>query len=135
MIGRQLQSDSHALGTKIRVLVADSSRMHTDLLAEALKRELQFEVLPFYAASERLVSAIGNLDPDVLLISANLNEPLSFGFEILRRLRVVVPQVRIVVLLDSSDDERVANSCRAGARRIRGISSHADQLCQSVTSV
>ena len=128
MIGRQLQSDSHALGTKIRVLVADSSRMHTDLLAEALKRELQFEVLPFYAASERLVSAIGNLDPDVLLISANLNEPLSFGFEILRRLRVVVPQVRIVVLMDSSDDDMVVNSFRAGARGIFGKTQPVEQL-------
>ena len=80
-------SDFQSRTTQIRVLVADSSRIHTHLLAEALKRDAQFEAIPFDLESPRLAAVAIGLDADVLVISANLDEQPSRGFEILRELR------------------------------------------------
>ena len=128
-------SDAKTRKTKIRVLIADSSRIHTHLLAEALKRDAQFEVVPFDSESRRLVSAVTGLDTDVLVISANLDEQPSRGFEVLRELRRVSPNVRAVVLMDSLNDEMVLNAFRAGARGIFGKSQPVEVLCQCVRSV
>src|ERR1039457_6217798 len=100
-------SDTKTRKTKIRVLIADSSRIHTHLLAEALKRDAHFEVIPFDSESRRLISAVTGLDTDVLVISADLDEQPSRGFEVLRELRAVSPDVKAVVLMDSSNDEMV----------------------------
>ena len=128
-------SDTKTRNTKIRVLVADSSRIHTHLLAEALKRDAQFEVVPFDSESRRLVSAVTGLDTDVLVISANLDEQPSRGFEVLRELRTVSPNVRAVVLMDALNDEMVLSAFRAGARGIFGKSQPVGVLCQCVRCV
>jgi two-component system nitrate/nitrite response regulator NarL len=128
-------SDAKTRKTKIRVLVADSSSIHTHLLAEALKRDVHFEVVPFDSESRRLVSAVTCLDTDVLVISANLDEQPSRGFELLRELRAVSPNVRAVVLMDSLNDEMVLNAFRAGARGIFGKSQPVEVLCECVRSV
>ena len=51
----------------IRVLVADSSRIHTHLLADALKRDLLFEVIPCDSDANGLMN-----NPKVNNISALL---------------------------------------------------------------
>ncbi len=119
----------------IRVLVADSSHIHTHLLADALKRDPLLEAIPFDADSQSLVAAGVNLQVDVVVISANLEEQPSRGFEVLRELRNACPGIRSVVLLDSIKDEAVLNAFRAGARGIFGKSQPADVLCKCVRSV
>lgn len=121
--------------TKIRVLVADSSRIHTHLLAEALKRDVEFEVVPFDPDSRRLVSATTGLDTDVLVISSNLDERQSRGFEVLRDLRAVRPETRAVVLMDTLNDEMVLSAFRAGARGIFGKSQPVEVLSRCIKSV
>ena len=65
----------------IRVLVADSSSIHTHLLANALKRDSQLEVMPFDSDSRGLVAAVMALQIDVLVISSDLEDEPSRGFE------------------------------------------------------
>jgi two-component system nitrate/nitrite response regulator NarL len=127
--------DAKTWKTKIRVLVADSSRIHTHLLAEALERDAHFEVVRFDSESRRLASAVTGPDTDVLVISANLDEQPSRGFEVLRELRAVSPNVRAVVLMDSLNDEMVLNAFRAGARGIFGKSQPVELLCKCVRCV
>jgi two-component system, NarL family, nitrate/nitrite response regulator NarL len=119
----------------IRVLVADSSHIHTHLLADALKRDPLLEAIPFDADSGSLVAAGKSLHIDVLVISATLEEQPSRGFEVLRELRGVCPGIRTVVLLDSIKDDAVLNAFRAGARGIFGKSQPADVLSKCVRSV
>lgn len=121
--------------TKIRVLVSDSSRIHTQLLAEALKRDVEFEVVPFDADSRRLASVIAGLDADVLVISSNLDEQQSRGFDVLRDLRSVRPETRAVVLMDTLNDEMVLSAFRAGARGIFGKSQPVEILSRCIKSV
>ena len=119
----------------IRVLVADSSHIHTHLLADALKRDPLLEAVPFDADSHSLVAAGVSLHIDVVVISASLEEQPSRGFEVLRELRSACPGIRSVILLDSIKDEAVLNAFRAGARGIFGKSQPADVLCKCVRSV
>ena len=128
-------SDTKTRKTKIRVLVAESSRIHTHLLAEALKRDDQFEVIPFDSESRGLVSAVTGLDADVLVVSADLDEQPSRGFEILGQLRAVGPNVKTVVLLDSLNDEMVLNAFRAGAKGIFGKSQPVEELRKCICCV
>lgn len=128
-------SETNTRNAKIRVLVAENSRIHTNLLAEALKLDLQFEVVPFDSESRRLISAVTSLDADVLVISANLDEHPSRGLEILRELRAVAPKVRTVVLMDSMNDAMVLNAFRAGAKGIFGKNEPVEELRKCIRCV
>jgi two-component system, NarL family, nitrate/nitrite response regulator NarL len=128
-------SDLETRETSIRVLVADSSRIHTHLLAEALKGEAEFEVIPFDSESNSLVSAVIDQGTEVLLLSADLNKRLSGGFEVLRELRTVLPNLRAVVLMHSSDEELVLNAFRAGVRGIFDESQPVELIAECVRRV
>ena len=128
-------SHSKARKNKIRVVVAENSRIHTHLLAEALKRDPQLEVIPFDSESRRLVSAVTGLDIDVLVVNADLDEEPSRGFKVLRELRAVAPDVKAVVLMDSSNDEMVLNAFRSGAKGVFGKNEPVEVLRQCVRCV
>jgi DNA-binding NarL/FixJ family response regulator len=103
---------------KIRVLVADSSRIHTHLLADALKCDPLFEALPFDGTSRSLLASFAEPDSDVLVISVNLDDQPLRGLEVLSELRAANSKVRAVVLMDSLRDDVILNAFRAGARGI-----------------
>ncbi|MGB7603426.1 MAG: LuxR C-terminal-related transcriptional regulator [Candidatus Sulfotelmatobacter sp.] len=127
--------DGKGRDNKIRVLVADSSRIHTHLLADVLKRDPLLEVIPFDSDSGSLVAAVTGLNIDVLVISANLEEQPARGLEILRDLRPFGPRVRAVVLMDSLKDEVVLNAFRVGARGIFSKRQPVELLCKCVHCV
>ncbi len=109
----------------IRVLVADNSRIHTRLLADALKRDPLLEVFAFESGSSALVATAIDQNIDVLVINSDLDEQASHGFEILRELRAKHRSVQAVLLLASSKDELILKAFRAGAR---GLFSKNDPL-------
>ena len=129
-------SQYRALGERtIRVLVADNSHIHTHLLADALKRDPCLDVIPIESDSSDLVAtAISHLI-DVLVISSNLDEQPSRGFEILQDLGALHPKTRSVVLLDSSKDEAVLQAFRVGARGVFGKNEPLELLSKCVRCV
>jgi two-component system nitrate/nitrite response regulator NarL len=102
----------------VRVLVADGSHIHTQLLVEALRRDRGFLAVPFEFDSVSLPTVLQNLNIDVLLMSSLLDEQPGRGFQVLRELRSSIPKIRAVILLDSSADEAILNAFRAGARGV-----------------
>src|SRR2546430_16774518 len=100
----------------IRVLVADDTRIHTQLLADALRRDSLLEVISSPSHSRDLVEAARAQKVDVVVLSASLDEDPQRGFEVLRELRVSDPQIRAVMLLDSSKRESILQAFRVGAR-------------------
>ncbi len=119
--------------TKIRVLVVDSSVIHTQLLADALRRDELLEVIS--SDSKTVVETALQRVIDVLVISATLDEQTFRGFEILRELRASRPELRAVVLLDSSRPEPVLDAFRAGARGVFSRFESIEKLCKCVRSV
>lgn len=120
---------------EIRVLVADSTRIHTQLLADALKRDQGLSVLSAESDSRDLVATALAHRADVVVISSNLDEEPHRAFELLGELRASQPQVRAVMLLDSSKRELVLQAFRAGARGIFSRHESVESLCKCIRSV
>lgn len=102
----------------IRVLVADDTRIHTQLLAGALQRDRELEVIAAPPRSRELMESVKANGVSVVVLSANLDEEPLRGFEILRQLRATFPGILSIMLLDSSRKEAVLRAFRAGARGI-----------------
>jgi two-component system nitrate/nitrite response regulator NarL len=120
-------------GPAIRILVADDTRLHTTLLADALKRDGAFEVMG--SDSQELISRAHLHNIDVLLLSSDLDEHPGRGFEVLRQVRALHPDVRAVVLLDSSKNESVLEAFRAGARGLLSRQESIVTLSKCIRSV
>jgi len=102
----------------IRVLVCDDTRVHTELLADALKRDGGLQVTTSPSGSESLTSRLDLHEVDVLLISSNLDNRPGRGFEILRGVRALHADLPAVMLLDGTQGEMILEAFRAGARGI-----------------
>jgi len=130
-----MSSDQTTTGhEKIRVVVADSSQIHTELLTEALRRDRALEVTSVaWNASVNLHAVPRHID--ILLISSSLGEQPHRGLQVLRELRASHPEVRAVVLQDSSKKEAVVEAFRAGARGVFARHESIDMLCKCVHCV
>lgn len=130
-----MQSTPSSGGQAIRVLVADDTRIHTQLLADALRRDLQLEVISPPAQSRDLVAAVKLHRVHVVVLSSNLDEEPLRGFELLRELRASNPDIFAIMLLDSSKKETVLQAFRAGARGIFSRHDSVETLSKCIRSV
>lgn len=124
--------DHSAARGAIRVLVADNTRIHTQLLAEALRRDSGLHVASSDSGLEHLIAQASRHDFDVLVISSNLEEE---GLDGLRAARAARQDLLAVVLLDSSKRETVLEAFRAGARGLFTRQESIETLGKCVRSV
>src|SRR5215469_605248 len=119
----------------IRVLVADHSRIHTRLLADALKRDPLLEVIPFESESSGLIGAVVSQEIDVLVISSDLDELPSKGLNVLQQMHTMGLHTRSVILLVSSGEQAILDAVRAGAKGIFSKNDPLERLTECVRSV
>lgn len=119
----------------IRVHVCDDTRVHTELLADALKRDGCLQVTTSPPGADRLATHINVNDIDVLLISSNLDEQPCRGYEVLRGLRAMHADLKAVILLDSSQGDMILEAFRAGARGIFSKNDSVSSLTKCVRKV
>jgi len=124
-----------AMGKKIRVLAVDTSLIHTQLLVDALRRDPGLEVLGSDSSAKAVMETALQRNIDVLVTSANLDEQPNGGLEVLRDLHALRPEIRAVVLLDSSKPEAIQEAFRAGARGVYGRFESIERLCKCVRCV
>ena len=131
-----LMKDGGGLGEgSIRVLVADSTRIHTQLLADALKRDRCLQVIAAASNSQGLIPFAAQHNIDIIVISSSLDDTPERGFELLRELRAANNNIRAIVLLDSSKREAILEAFRAGARGIFTRNESVETLCKCVRTV
>lgn len=130
-----MQSVQSSRGEPIRVLVADDTQIHTQLLADALRRDRHLEVINSPARSRDLMEAVKLHRVEVVVLSSNLDEEPLRGFEILRQLRASDPGIQAVILLDSSKREAVLQAFRAGAKGIFNRDDSVETLSKCIRSV
>lgn len=135
LLEEEMQNDQVLGGNAIRVLVVDDTRIHTQLLADALRRDPGLEVVSSPSHSKDLVEFSRLNAIDVLILSSNLDEQPLRGCVALRELRVKCPAVRAVMLLDSSRREVVLQAFRAGARGILSRHESVETLLKCIRSV
>ncbi len=118
----------------IRVLVLDSSAIHTQLLADALRRDRALDVTSL-DSSKSVVKSVVERAADVLVIGTHVEEQTYRGFEALKELRAARPDTRVVVLLDSSKPQIILDAFRAGARGVFSRSESIEKLCKCIRCV
>ena len=111
---------NQSISSSIRVLVSDDTRVHTELLADALRRDGSLQVTTSPSGSAGLTTRPDLNDVDVLLLSSTMDEHVGRGFEVLRELHSSHGYVPAVMLLDSSKSEAILEAFRSGARGILG---------------
>jgi len=104
--------------TAIRVLITDSTRMGSQLLADALRRHSQFEIVGACASAEETLEALTTSRPDVAILSLKLDEQPTKGLDVCRQARLLVPDCKPVVLLESSKRDAILGAFGAGARGV-----------------
>lgn len=119
----------------IRLIVADQNLMNCQLLVGALRRCRRIEVVARATSSEQILAEAKASQPGVALIGANLQDGSLAGFEVVRRLRNLHPEIRAVLLLDSADRASVIDAFRAGARGIFSRDDSLGTLCRCIQDV
>ena len=119
----------------IHVLVADSSRIHTQLLADALRRDPGLHAVSWDGDVRGLVAAVLDGAIDVLALSSALDGFDSSGLEVVRELRKARPSAKAVVLLDSHKPEPVLEAFRAGARGVFSKDGSVEMFSKCIRSV
>jgi DNA-binding NarL/FixJ family response regulator len=120
---------------KIRVFVADSSRIHTQLLAAALRSDGSLEVIDCAASSHFIVAESIRNKSDVAIVSSVLSDNAARGFDIVRDMRAADPTLRVVMLLDSPSRESILEAFRSGAKGIFSRSESVETLRKCITCV
>jgi len=120
----------------VRVLVADSTRMQSQLLVGALRRRPEFTVSSCLMESEATLEAANTTPIDVVLVNAERNGDIGGLLATVRRLHLMHSEIAVVVMVESYDRELVLNVFRSGAK---GLFCSAETpfraLCRCIHSV
>lgn len=119
----------------VRVLVADSSVIHTELLAQAIGKDRRIRAVDLSTSCSEVLKGVLHSNPDVLLISENLDQRPGAGLELLTKIRSTNPNLKAIVLLDSSKRESIVQAFRAGARGVFCRNQPVRMLCKCISVV
>jgi two-component system, NarL family, nitrate/nitrite response regulator NarL len=119
----------------IDVLVGDNTRIHAQLMGEALKRDRCLRVIGSAAGSREFLDLAARHTPNVALLSATMDEDPNLGITTLRQFHAAHPNIPAIVLLESSKREVVLEAFRSGARGIFSKHESLENLCKCVRAV
>ena len=97
----------------IKVAIVDDDEGIRTGLAALIKRAANFRLLGDYADGESALKEIPQRPPDVVLMDINL--PGMKGYECVRQLKALCPQVQFLMLTVYEDSDSLFNSLKAGA--------------------
>lgn len=120
---------------KIRVLAADTTRMGSQLLAEALAQDPQFEVAEIEARGKSIVEEVAHRKPHVLLLSSTLEGSTSLGFELTRQVHSACADTKIILLIDAATPSIVVEAFRSGAQGVFSRTESSKSLAKCISSV
>jgi DNA-binding NarL/FixJ family response regulator len=134
-LGGSMPSHEEKGSDFISIVVADSTRIHTQLLSEALRSDQGMQVVASASSSQDVLSAVTRVPVDVAVISYSLDDQPGRGTEVLRELRSLRPQIKGVLLLDTSRPQDVLDCFRAGAKGIFSKQERLESLCKCIRCV
>lgn len=97
----------------IRILLADASRLTTLGITQVLEKEADLEIVGVAVDGEDAVSQAGTVEPDILIIEAEL--PRLSGIQAAQRIRREQPAVGVVILTADDQEQTLFDAIRAGA--------------------
>jgi two-component system, NarL family, response regulator NreC len=98
---------------KITVLVCDDHELFREGVKTILNSQPDIKVIGEAADGEQSVERAIELDPDVVLMDISM--PVLKGFDAVRRIRKVRPNIKVLILTVSDDEDLVTRCLDAGA--------------------
>jgi two-component system, NarL family, nitrate/nitrite response regulator NarL len=99
-----------------RILIVDRDSMSSDLLANALGRDRNFESVAVQSGD--VLGILATSPVDLLVIAADLQANSRNGFDLAHTISRDYPNVFIVLLFNHSNHDSVINAFRSGARGV-----------------
>ncbi|MGD0813775.1 MAG: response regulator transcription factor [Verrucomicrobiota bacterium] len=99
--------------TQIKVAIVDDDEGIRASLATLIRRAPALRLTGDYPDAETALKEVPNHPPDVVLMDINL--PRMKGVECVRQLKILLPQVQILMLTVYEDSDSLFNSLKAGA--------------------
>jgi len=132
----QSAADSKDASQRIRVLVADSTRMNSQLLADALSQDSDLEVSGIEGRTNAVLEAVRHHKPQVLLLSPLPNNGTAAGgFEITREIHALNRDLKVIFLIDNGTPNSVIDAFRSGAQGIFSRNESSKNLAKCIRSV
>ena len=116
-----------------RILLVDDHPLFLDGVRAALTGDPELEVVGIANDRATALEQSADLRPDVVLMDLNL--PDGSGIDTTRELLVAQPDVRVLVMTMSTDDDAVVAAMRAGARGYVVKGAGRQDLLQAVRTV
>jgi DNA-binding NarL/FixJ family response regulator len=98
----------------ITVSIVEDDRDTREALATRVNRAPTLKCLNTYATGELAVRDLPNARPDVLLVDINL--PGMSGIECVAKLKLLVPDLQMLMITTYEETELIFNSLRSGAK-------------------
>lgn len=114
-----------------RVVLADDHTMVRDALKIAIERE--FEVVGTFADGVSLVEGAPALNPSIILLDISM--PNMNGLNAGRRLKQLMPAVKLIYLTMNQDPDMAAEAFRLGASAYLLKTSEGPELLQAIRQV
>jgi len=110
--------------------------METEVLCAALKQHRKnFDVVGSASSTKELLKQVAEHQPQVTLISADLQDGQRAGLNALRQLHASNCSTRPVVMLNCADPDKVVEAFSLGARGVICKTSSVRVLCKCLRSV
>jgi DNA-binding NarL/FixJ family response regulator len=114
-----MQKAQRLRSSVVNILIAEANHMNCQLVESAFRPKRNcITVIGSVVSSDHALALLKENEPDVAIISAQLEEGPTEGYRVLRQLRLLGSRTRGVMLLDSRDREVVIDAFRSGARGV-----------------
>ena len=117
----------------VRIVIVDDHALVRQGVALFLSREPDIEVVGGVGNSADALHLVNEQAPDVVLMDVSLGE--ESGLDLTRRLKLIRPSLRILVLTAHTDDNIVADMLRAGADGYVLKDMAIEELAQAIRAV
>lgn len=120
----------------VSVLIADSCRMGTQLMASALRNSpLRLEVVGMAITCDEVRSELDKAEVNVAVVSASLKDGRTAGFGLTREIRSSFPRTDVIMLLDVIDRATISQAFCAGAVGMLTRDEPFETLCKCIRAV
>ncbi len=99
----------------VKVAIVDDSPDLRENIAGYLEAFPEFRCINTYATAREALAGLPRDLPDVVLMDINLGDHAMDGIECVRRLKTLLPDVRVVMLTVFEDSEKIFRTLAAGA--------------------
>lgn len=130
---RRVSTESSMEAGHLRLLISDRTALGCELMLLTLSRRRDLIGSAVWATSSAEVERVARTQqPDIALISAALSDGPLAGFRVLPVLQSVLPECRVIVLLDDNSEELALDAFRA---HVRGVFHRSDPMEQLVKCI